>query len=214
MRGSLLLQERCGLLLAGRSPNDKFIVKSPAMHSDIAWGNNKAFSGEQFIQLYNRMMGYLQNREIFTFSGYSGADEQHQVKVQFINEFAWQNLFIHQLFIRPEPLQEKGKPDFTVICLPNFKAPSEIDVTNSEAFIVLNLEQRIILIGGTHYADEMKKAIFTVMNFLLPKQGILSMHCSANKRETEDTADFGKISLRELLRRIPKGNKNRRTLVA
>ncbi len=178
----------------GRSPNDKFIVDSPAVHDDIAWYNNKAFSGQQFFQLYNRMMGYLQHREIFTFGGYAGADEEHQVKVQFINEFAWQNLFVHQLFIRPEPLQKSENPDFTVICLPNFKAVPEIDGTNSEAFIVLNIEQRILLIGGTHYAGEMKKAIFTVMNYLLPKQGILSMHCSANMGEAGDTALFFGLS--------------------
>lgn len=178
----------------GRSPNDKFIVDSPAVHDDIAWYNNKSFSGQQFFQLYNRMMGYLQNREIFTFSGYAGADEEHQVKVQFINEFAWQNLFVHQLFIRPDPLKEAENPDFMVICLPSFKAVPEIDGTNSEAFIVLNLEQRILLIGGTHYAGEMKKAIFTVMNYLLPKQGILSMHCSANMGEAGDTALFFGLS--------------------
>lgn len=178
----------------GRSPNDKFIVDSPAVHDDIAWGSNKAFSGEQFNQLYHRMLGYVQNRELFTFSGYAGANEQHQVKVKFINELAWQNLFVHQLFIRPASLEQTGKPDFTVICLPNFKGIPEIDGTNSEAFIVLNLEQRIILIGGTHYAGEMKKSIFTVMNFLLPKQGILSMHCSANMGETGDAALFFGLS--------------------
>ncbi len=178
----------------GRSPNDKFIVDSPAVHTDIAWHNNKAFSDQQFFQLYNRMMGYLQHREIFAFNGYAGADKEHQVKVQFINEFAWQNLFVHQLFIRPEPLHETEKPDFTVICLPDFKAVPKIDGTNSEAFIVLNLEQRILLIGGTHYAGEMKKAIFTVMNYLLPKQSILSMHCSANMGETGDTALFFGLS--------------------
>lgn len=178
----------------GRSPNDKFIVNSPAVHSDIAWGSNKEFSGEQFLQLYRRMMGYLQNRESFVFTGYAGADEEHQVKVKFINEFAWQNLFVHQLFIRPESGQEIKEADFTVICLPNFKAIPEIDGTNSEAFIVLNLEEKMVLIGGTHYAGEMKKAIFTVMNFLLPKQGILSMHCSANMGEKGDTALFFGLS--------------------
>jgi phosphoenolpyruvate carboxykinase (ATP) len=178
----------------GRSPNDKFIVDSPAVHSDIAWGNNKAFQGEQFDQLYNRMMAYMQNRELFIFDGFAGAEQQHRVKVQFINEFAWQNLFVHQMFIRPEKCQEEWQPDFKVICVPGFKAVPAIDGTNSEAFVVLNFERKMVLIGGTHYAGEMKKAIFTVMNYLLPKKGILSMHCSANLGKQGDTALFFGLS--------------------
>jgi phosphoenolpyruvate carboxykinase (ATP) len=178
----------------GRSPNDKFIVDSPMVHSDIAWGSNKAFQVEQFDQLYNRMTAYMQNRELFIFDGFAGAEEQHQVKVQFINEFAWQNLFVHQMFIRPEKCQEEWQPDFKLICVPGFKAVPAIDGTNSEAFVVLNFERKMVLIGGTHYAGEMKKAIFTVMNYLLPKEGILSMHCSANQGRQGDTALFFGLS--------------------
>ena len=178
----------------GRSPNDKFIVQSLCVHSDIAWGSNKAFSREQFSNLYNRMKGYLKDKEIFTFTGCAGADEKYQLKIKFINEFAWQNLFVHQLFIRPDSSQNVDVADFTLVCLPEFVAKPEEDGTNSEAFIVLNFEQKMVLIGGTHYAGEMKKAIFTVMNFLLPKQGVLSMHCSANMGEQGDTALFFGLS--------------------
>jgi phosphoenolpyruvate carboxykinase (ATP) len=178
----------------GRSPDDKFIVDTPVVHSDIAWGSNKVFEGKQFLRLYHRMMAYMQNREMFVFDGYAGADKNHQIKVQFVNEFAWQNLFVHNMFIRPESLPGDWKPDFKLICVPGFKAVPETDGTNSEAFIIVNFERKMVLIGGTHYAGEMKKAIFTVMNYLLPKRGILSMHCSANLGEGGDTALFFGLS--------------------
>ena len=176
----------------GRSPNDKFVVDTPSVHSDIAWNSNKPFSADNFSRLYNRMVAYIQNRDIFVFDGLAGADSNNQLKVRFINEFAWQNLFVHQLFVRPEG--ETDQPEFQVICLPDFKAIPEMDGTNSEAFIVLNFEERIVLIGGTHYAGEMKKSIFTVMNYLLPLKGILSMHCSANLGSKGDTALFFGLS--------------------
>lgn len=178
----------------GRSPNDKFIVETPAVYSDIAWGSNKAFGGEQFTQLYHRMKAYIQNREAFVFDGYAGADEKNRVRVRFVNEFAWQNLFVHQMFIRPQTGEAECDYDFKVVCLPGFKAVPAVDGTNSEVFIVLNFERRMVLIGGTHYAGEMKKAIFTVMNYLLPKRDILCMHCSANQGTAEDTALFFGLS--------------------
>ncbi len=177
----------------GRSPNDKFIVDAPAVHANIAWGGNKPFSEEKFEQLYNRMMAYIQNRDVFVFDGFAGADSEHQIAVRFINEFAWQNLFVHQLFVRPEEGQ-KAEPEFKVICLPGFKAIPAIDGTNSEAFIILNFEKNMVLIGGTHYAGEMKKSIFTVMNYRLPLQGVLSMHCSANTGVDGDSALFFGLS--------------------
>lgn len=179
----------------GRSPNDKFIVESPTVSEQIFWGTNKPFAIQKFASLYNRMMAYLQNREVFIFDGFAGADEKHQITVRFVNEFAWQNLFVHQLFVRPQRQQQtKLRPDFKVICLPGFKAIPEIDGTNSEAFIIINFESRIVLIGGTHYAGEMKKSIFTVMNYILPQKDILSMHCSANVGEQGDTALFFGLS--------------------
>ena len=178
----------------GRSPNDKFVVDSPAVHNKIAWDNNKPFSADKFTQLYNRMLAYMQNRELFTFTGYAGADTENRISVQFVNEFAWQNLFVHQLFICPETQGAEITADYKVICLPGFTADPAIDGTRSEAFIVLNFEQRLVLIGGTHYAGEMKKSIFTVMNYILPERSILSMHCSANVGESGDTALFFGLS--------------------
>ncbi len=178
----------------GRSPNDKFVVDSPAVHNKIAWDNNKPFSSDKFTQLYNRMLAYMQNRELFTFTGYAGADTENRISVQFVNEFAWQNLFVHQLFICPETQDAEITADYKVICLPGFTADPAIDGTRSEAFIVLNFEQRLVLIGGTHYAGEMKKSIFTVMNYILPERSILSMHCSANVGESGDTALFFGLS--------------------
>ncbi len=199
LRGEGILTSSGALRVAtgkytGRSPDDKFIVETPSVYSDIAWGSNKAFSGEQFIQLHNRMKAYMQNREIFVFDGFAGADEKNRVKVRFVNEFAWQNLFVRQMFIRPEVKPLGADYDFKVICLPGFKAVPKIDGTNSEVFIVLNFERRMVLIGGTHYAGEMKKAIFTVMNYLLPKREILCMHCSANLGEDGDSALFFGLS--------------------
>lgn len=178
----------------GRSPNDKFVVDSPAVHDKIAWNANKPFSTDKFAQLYNRMMAYMQNREVFVFDGFAGADPKNRISVQFVNEFAWQNLFVHQLFIRPDSVPLNTVPDYKVICLPGFKADPAIDSTASEAFIVLNFEQRLVLIGGTHYAGEMKKSIFTVMNYILPERDILSMHCSANVGSKGDSALFFGLS--------------------
>lgn len=178
----------------GRSPNDKFIVDSPFVHNDIAWGSNKPFTEQQFEQLYNRMLAYMENRELFVFDGFAGADERYHTSVRFINEFAWQNLFIHQLLVRQEAINQDFKPDFHICCMPGFRAVPDIDGTNSEAFIVINFERKMILIGGTHYAGEMKKSIFSVMNYLLPRRGILSMHCSANMGHNGETALFFGLS--------------------
>ena len=174
----------------GRSPNDKFIVKTAQVEKMIDWSANKLISEERFAALYNRMMEYMRNRDIFVFDGYAGADREHRLGVRFMNEFAWHNLFVHQLFIRPAAAEKNFIIDATLICLPEFKANAQLDGTNSEAFVILNLEKRIVLIGGTHYAGEMKKAIFTLMNFLLPNCGVMPMHCSANVGHKDDVALF------------------------
>lgn len=178
----------------GRSPDDKFVVDLPSVHHKIDWNNNKPFSPEKFAQLYNRMHAYMQNRELFIFTGFAGADPKNRISVQFVNEFAWQNLFVQQLFIGPEAHELELTPDYKVICLPGFTADPVIDGTRSEAFIVINFEQRLVLIGGTHYAGEMKKSIFTVMNYILPERDILSMHCSANVGKNGNTALFFGLS--------------------
>ena len=156
----------------GRSPKDKFIVDLPGIHDEIAWGNNKPFSVEKFDKLYNLMQAHMYNKEIFVFDGFAGADEKHQIKIRVINEFAWQNLFIHQLLLRPEDATQEFSSDFEIICMPECKANPEVHGTHSEAFILINFDRRIVLIGGTQYAGEMKKSVFTLMNYILPRKGV------------------------------------------
>ncbi|MBP9483444.1 MAG: phosphoenolpyruvate carboxykinase (ATP) [Negativicutes bacterium] len=182
-------------IYTGRSPGDRFIVDSPEVHEDIYWTSNQAISSEQYDRLYCKLTAYLQEREVFIFDGFVGADSKHRMPIRVVNEFAWQNLFVRNLFIRPiEGELETHEPEFTVICAPGFKANPEIDQTPSEAFIILNLADKKIIIGGTHYAGEMKKSIFSVLNYLLPKKGIFPMHCSANLGSDGRTALFFGLS--------------------
>lgn len=180
----------------GRSPNDKFIVDEPSVHNQIAWGAvNRPISIECFERLYAQVNLYLKERELFVFDGFAGAHENYRLPIRVINEYAWQNLFVHQLFIRPseEELQNR-KPGFTIIAVPGFKADPKTDGTHSEAFIICSFEKRVILIGGTQYAGEMKKSIFSVLNYYLPLQKTLSMHCSANIGKSGDVALFFGLS--------------------
>jgi len=180
----------------GRSPNDKFIVNDGELSKDIWWGDiNKSMSQEAFQNIYNRLLAYLQNRELFVFEGYACADPNYRYPIRFINEMAWQNIFVQHLFLKMEPALLKGfKPSLTVIAAPNFQADPSIDKTNSEAFIIINFSRRLILIGGTHYAGEIKKSVFSALNFLLPRQNVLSMHCSANMGKEGDVALFFGLS--------------------
>lgn len=181
----------------GRSPKDKFIVKESSIESLIDWGTvNQPISAEIFNNLYNKVLTYLKDRnELFVFKGFAGADTQYRLPIQVINEFAWHNLFAHQLFIRPtkeELLTHES--EFTIVSAPTFKADPVVDGTNSEAFVIISFEKRIILIGGTEYAGEMKKSIFSIMNFLLPQKNVLPMHCSANVGSEGDVALFFGLS--------------------
>ncbi|PFZ69660.1 phosphoenolpyruvate carboxykinase (ATP) [Bacillus toyonensis] len=181
----------------GRSPKDKFIVKEASVADKIAWGAvNQPISEEHFNKLYTKVLEYLKEKEeLFVFKGFAGADRNYRLPIQVINEYAWHNLFVHQLFIRPtEEELTTHESEFTIVSAPNFKADPVIDGTNSEAFIMVSFEKRIVLIGGTEYAGEMKKSIFSIMNFLLPEQDILSMHCSANVGEEGDVALFFGLS--------------------
>ncbi|GIN93082.1 phosphoenolpyruvate carboxykinase [ATP] [Siminovitchia terrae] len=181
----------------GRSPEDKFIVDEPSVTDKIDWGSvNQPISSESFENLYSKVVSYLQEKEeIFVFKGFAGADEKYRLPIQVINEYAWHNLFAHQLFIRPtgEELTEHDAK-FTVISAPGFKADPNVDGTKSETFIIVSFERRIVLIGGTEYAGEMKKSIFSVMNYELPEADILSMHCSANVGTEGDVALFFGLS--------------------
>ena len=179
----------------GRSPHDKYIVDTQNIHDKIWWGPNKSISEDKYHAILGRLKAYLQNRELFVFDGFVGADAEARLPIRVINEYAWQNLFVHQLFLRPSAEELKQhQPEFTLICAPGFNAQPELDGTNSEAFIILNFGEREIIIGGTHYAGEMKKSIFTVMNYLLPQRNIFPMHCSANVGEKGDVALFFGLS--------------------
>ena len=182
----------------GRSPKDKFIVDTPSVHDDIAWGSvNVPITQEKFNAIRSKVIAYLQNREIFIFDGKAGADPVCTRKFRIINELASQNLFIHELLIRPtaEELENYGEADFTIFVAPGFKCIPEIDGTHSEAAIIVDYEQKQVVICGSQYSGEIKKSVFSVMNFLMPKEGVLPMHCSANMDpETHETAVFFGLS--------------------
>jgi phosphoenolpyruvate carboxykinase (ATP) len=180
----------------GRSANDKFIVDTPSVHNDIDWGNvNVAMSSEAFDSLYKRITAYLQSRDLFVFDGFAGADSKYRLSVRVVNELASQNLFIHQLLLRPTQAElEAFDPGFTIIVAPGFKCTPALDGVKSEAAIVVNFERNMVLIAGSQYAGEIKKSIFSVMNYILPKHGVFPMHCSANIGEKGDTALFFGLS--------------------
>ena len=174
----------------GRSPDDKFIVDVPAVHDEIAWGKvNVPIEREKFEAIEAKMVAYLQGKEIFIFDGMAGADPACTKKFRIVNELASQNLFIRDLLIRPteEELENFGEADYNVIVAPGFKCIPEVDGVNSEAAIMIDYEKKKVLIAGSQYAGEIKKSVFSVMNYEMPKLGVLPMHCSANMDpETKD----------------------------
>lgn len=178
----------------GRSPNDRFIVDSPSVHQHINWNKaNMPMTTENFDKLYSKVLHYIKDKEVFVFDGFVGADKDYRMPVRVINELAYQNLFSQQMLIKAKPGElDNFRPGFTIYAVPDCQANPQVDATNSEAFIVLNFEKKIVLIGGTKYCGEIKKSIFTVMNYLLPFKGVLPMHCSANMGENgEVTLFFG-----------------------
>ena len=181
----------------GRSPEDRFVVDTPDIHDEIAWGKvNVPITEEKFDKILTRVATYLQGRDVFVFDGFAGADHQYRQSIRVINELASQNMFIHQLLIRPTAEEfENFAEDFTVICAPGCKCIPELDGIHSEAAILVNFNKKIVVIAGSGYAGEMKKSVFSVMNFILPAKGVLSMHCSANMDpDTGDTAVFFGLS--------------------
>ena len=180
----------------GRSPDDKFIVDSAGVYDEIAWGKvNKPISQERFDAIYEKMIAYLQNREIFIFDGFAGADHKYRKAFRIVNELASENLFIHQLLLRPEKSElENFEADYTLIAAPGFKCIPERDGVNSEAAILVDYEKKLVIIAGSQYAGEIKKSVFSVMNYILPKEGVFPMHCSANIGEAGDTAVFFGLS--------------------
>jgi phosphoenolpyruvate carboxykinase (ATP) len=181
----------------GRSANDKFVVKEDSTDENIWWGEyNRPFSPDKFNDLYNRMQGYLQGRDVFVQDCYAGADPNYQMPIRVITEYAWHSHFARNMFIVPRTNEELRRhvPDFTVIALPGFKGIPQIDSTATNTFIVLNFAQRLCLIGNTGYGGEIKKSVFTILNYLLPLQSVMPMHCSANIGAQGDTALFFGLS--------------------
>ena len=181
----------------GRSPNDKFVVKEPSSENDVDWGKvNQPFSQENYETLLKDVRNYLNERdELFVEDLYCGADPTYRLSVRYVSPNAWHMAFVRNMFIRPDPTDlPTFDPNFTVLHAPEFEADPARHGTRTGTFIVLNIAQRTILIGGTRYAGELKKSMFTVMNYLLPKQGVLSMHCSANIGKDGDTALFFGLS--------------------
>jgi phosphoenolpyruvate carboxykinase (ATP) len=181
----------------GRSPNDKFIVLEPSSEQHIHWGTvNRPIESGKFDALHQDLMRYVQDKELFVLDAWAGADATYRLPIRIVNEFAWHNLFARNMFI-PEADAARlstHEPQFTVIDVPSFKADPARHGTRSEVFILMNFARRLVLIGGTSYAGEIKKSIFTVMNYLLPLKGVMPMHCSANVGVAGDTALFFGLS--------------------
>jgi phosphoenolpyruvate carboxykinase (ATP) len=181
----------------GRSPRDKFTVRTPTTEKTIWWDNNLAMSPEHFEQLHKDMLAYLAGREVFVQDLVAGADPEHSISVRLVNELAWHNLFIRHMLRRPDRAAlDHFVADYTVINCTGFKADPERHGCRSETVIAVNIDARLILIGNTEYAGENKKSIFGLMNYLLPEKGVMPMHCSANhaKDDPEDTAVFFGLS--------------------
>ena len=180
----------------GRSPKDKFIVEDPAIAEEIAWGKvNVGISAEVFDALYDRVCAHLSERSIFAQDLYGGADSNHRISVRLLSESPWHALFARNLLVRPAAEELAAfAPEYHIVHAPEFEADPERDGTHSEAFVLLNLKRKIVLIGGTRYAGEVKKSVFTLLNYLLPKTGVLAMHCSANVGAAGDVALFFGLS--------------------
>ncbi|QVK21351.1 phosphoenolpyruvate carboxykinase (ATP) [Mycoplasmatota bacterium] len=179
----------------GRSPKDRFIVKSKSA-PNVAWNDiNQPISKDIFDNILSKAIKYMEDKELYLFKGFAGADVKHRLFIDVLTEKAWHNLFAKQIFIRPNERELKvHNPEFTVICLPDFKVDPVVDKVNSDVFIGVNFEDKIVLICGTSYGGEIKKSIFGVLNYLLPEAGVFPMHCSANTDSSDRTALFFGLS--------------------
>lgn len=180
----------------GRSPDDRYIVYDDETHENVDWGKvNHQFPPGKFEKLLEKMKNFVDGKELFVFDGFVGADPQNRLAIRVINDHAWQNVFARQLFVRPSSTElENHEPEFTLMCINDFEAIPEVDGTNSNVFIIIDLTKKLVLIGGTSYAGEMKKSMFSVMNYILPSRGVFPMHCSANIGKNGDTALFFGLS--------------------
>jgi phosphoenolpyruvate carboxykinase (ATP) len=180
-----------------RAASDKLIVYEPTTSHQIWWGQyNRPYEATKFDEVYSRLQGYLQGKDVFVLDCFAGADPNFRLPIRVITELAWHSLFARNMFILPETNEgfRRHIPEFSIICAPNFKSFPQIDGTPSNTFILLNFEKRLCLIGNTGYAGEIKKSVFTILNFLLPLSNVLSMHCSANAGKKGDVALFFGLS--------------------
>ena len=182
-----------------RSATDKFVVREADSEGNVWWGvYNRPFAADKFEVLYDRMLGFLQGHDVFVQDLYAGADENYRLPVRIVTQLAWHSIFVRNMFILPQSLEEYKRfvPEFTIISLPDFKGVPAVDNTASETFICLSFEKKLVIIGNTAYAGEIKKSVFTILNYLLPLEGVLSMHCSANvnPEDSNDVALFFGLS--------------------
>ncbi len=179
----------------GRSPKDKFTVRDELTGPRVDWSANKPMDPDRFARLVALARAYLQNRELFVFDGYAAAHPAHRLPLRVVTERAWHSLFARCLFLRPGADELTGfAPEWTILHAAGLKFDPAADGTNSDAVVTLDFTRKLVLVAGTHYAGEIKKAIFTVMNFVLPETGVLSMHCSANVGAGGDVALFFGLS--------------------
>ncbi len=201
-RGEGLLARHGPLVVAtgkhtGRSANDKFIVRDAETEGSVWWGKtNKGMTPEHFAALKADFLAHLGTKEtLFVADLFGGSQPEHRVNVRVVNEYAWHNLFIRTLLVRPEEADLASfMPEYTIIDLPSFRADPERHGCRSETVIAVNFTEKLILIGGTAYAGEMKKSVFGILNYLLPTKGVMPMHCSANIGPEGDTAVFFGLS--------------------
>ena len=180
-----------------RSANDKFVVREDTSGHNVWWGEyNRPFNTDKFNETYDRLMGFLQGRDLFVQDCYAGADPNYRLPVRIITELAWHSVFARTMLIPCATKEEYQRfvPEFTVISIPSFKAFPQIDNTPGNTFILLNFDQRVCIIGNSGYGGEIKKSVFTIMNYLLPLDGVLSMHCSANVGKDKKSALFFGLS--------------------
>jgi len=180
-----------------RAANDKLVVREHSTENNVWWGiYNRPYSIEKFDAIYHRLLGFLQGRDLFVQDCYGGADPNYRLPFRIITELAWHSLFVRNMMILAETQDELRKfiPEFTIISIPSFKGIPELDGTNSETFILLCFERKIAIIGNSGYGGEIKKSVFTVLNYLLPLEGVMTMHCSANIGKNNDTALFFGLS--------------------
>jgi phosphoenolpyruvate carboxykinase (ATP) len=181
----------------GRSPQDRFVVADSNTEDSVWWGDiNKKFDPAKFDALYNRMKAYLSGRDVYVREAYACADDKHRLNIRVVTELPWSNMFASNMFIRPTSDEVMNfDPEWHVVCAPGFNADPEIDGTRQHNFAIINFTKKMIIIGGTGYTGEIKKGIFSVLNYILPHQkNVLSMHCSANIGEGGDTAVFFGLS--------------------